>query len=356
MIVVYGRYLESRLLFMTKSCLLNNEYPRLIVRSLQDRQTDSDEQDCIKWLSKYQTIVLETLSDFELSSLRGDICFVTLRGNYDYIERQKISQLMRGFSRRIGLLRFANDSPFWQVKQILREIRQPYFSMLTELWTEDSHLKLLRAVIRKPHRYFGVLPHQRCSAGQEHWDLLSSVAPVGSRPCLFSWAGTHAPQRQRAINWVETRLLNDKSSIDLYPVSGIHKVIWHNDVIGTSRLRDYTEYLHELESAWFCLCFPGFTGTTNRVLEALLRCSIPVLKQEQVLFHGLPLHDGINAIIVKDDNWGEAIYRLARFSDAERLSMQNAVMELANSSASLSSLSRRLYEDLLGSAHPVGKG
>lgn len=38
-----------------------------------------------------------------------------------------------------------------------------------------------------------------------------------------------------------------------------------------------------------------------------------VLKQEQLLFHGLPLQDGINAISMKDNNWGEATDRVAKF-------------------------------------------
>ena len=347
-IVIYGRFLESRLLFMAKSCLLNNENPRLIVQSLQNRLSDFDEQDCIKWLSKYHDIKLETLDDADLSSLSGDVCFVTLRGNFDKKERDHIRSLMRGFPRRIGLLRFANNSKSWQLKQILSEIRKPYYSMFTELWTEDSNLSLLRTFIKKSHRYFGALPHQRCSAGQENWDLLTSDAPLGQRPCLLAWAGSNNTNREQTLDWIETKLSQDKTSIDLNPVSGIHKVIWHNDLIGSCRQRDYADYLHELESAWFCLCLPGHTGTTNRVLEAVLRYAIPVLKQEQVLFHSLPLHDGVNAIFVKNDNWVEAIYRISNFSDADKLSMQHAVKELANSSAQLSTISSRLFKNLLG--------
>jgi hypothetical protein len=342
MVVIYGICLDPWLLFAAKACALNNVSARLIISELHNRQSDSDEQDCLKWLAKYPTISLEYLKQADLGTLTGDTCFVVLRGNYGHDERKQITQLVSRFSRRIGLVRLAADSKTWQLKQILREFSNPYYSFFTEIWSEDSRLSLIRAVLGKPHRYYGALPHQRCTAGKEDWDLLASAPPVGSRPCLFSWAGTYNLNRESIIHWVEERLTDDGQHIDLRPVAGRHEIIWHNDVAGTVRVRNYNEYIKELEMAWFCLCLPGFTGTTNRLLESILRGSIPVLQVNQLPYYDLPLVDAVNCIVVKGGTWGEAINRIALIPNAERIRMQSAVVDLAQTFAQLTYLSKRL--------------
>lgn len=348
MLVIYGIYLEPWLLFAARASRLCGVDARLIIRDPIGRQMDGDEKDCLKWLNQFPTISLERIRDTDLASLRGDTCFVGLRGCYGETERSQIRMLISGFTRRVGLLRFASDSPGWQAKKILRELHQPFYSLFTELWTEDIHLWLLRAFLRKPHRYFGAFPHQRCSVGQEYWDLLGSDPPFGHSPKLFSWAGSANCHRDSVANWVEAMLVENGGAINLGPMDGVHKVVWHYDRPGSQRPRPYADYLSELESSWFCLCLPGATGTTHRVLESILRGAVPVLQEEQVPFHGLPLRDGVNAIFVKGRNWEGAIRRIARTSNIERLAMQRAVLDLGRTTASLSSISQRLTQAIMG--------
>lgn len=346
MVTIYGRCLDPWLLFAAKSCMLNNVMPRLVVDSMDKRMPDSDELDCIKWLRRYPTISLEYLDN--PGTLKGDTCFAVLRGCYGNEDRVQIKTVISGFTRRIGLLRLASDSKAWQLKQICRDLINPYYSEFTEIWSEDASISLLRAFLNKHHRFYGALPHQRCTVAQENWDLLLKDPPLGPRAYLFSWAGTSNFKRESILHWIEERIKDDRLTIDLGPLSGTHKIIWHNDAVGGSRERSYSQYTLELGMAWFCLCLPGYTGITHRLLEAVLCGSIPVIQEEQILYYSLPLVDGVNSIFVKQGRWNDAIHRISKISNHERLCMQSAVVEMAETTASLISLSQRLFNAITG--------
>jgi hypothetical protein len=348
MLVIYGTKLESRLLFASSAARSEGIPARIFIRTLQDRETDSDEQDCLKWINLSPSQSIEQISDSELGSLEGDACLVSIRGNFGEDERTHIRNLISGFTRRIGLLRFSGNSRVWQTKQVIRELRNPFYSLFSELWTEDSHIRLIRAFLRKPHRFYGALPHQRCSVLPDAWNLLESNRLLGERPCLFCSAGTANPFRDKFARWVETKLVQDGSAIQLLPNDEIHRIIWHYDRSGSTRERSYEAYIHDLDSAWFSLCLPGFTGTTNRVLESILRGSVPIIQEELVPFHRLPLLDGVNAIFVKGGQWVVAIHQISQINNLNRLIMQRNVFKLVESSASLSAISKRLLRELLG--------
>lgn len=77
-----------------------------------------------------------------------------------------------------------------------------------------------------------------------------------------------------------------------------------------SGVEGVSDYLDALDSSVFSLCLPGYHGTTMRVLESILRGSIPVLSRHEVRHYGLPLVDGSNCLMVDEGKWVETVERI----------------------------------------------
>jgi len=348
-ITVFAPIIDPWFVFVGRACAELGVNVRLITLAYEEESCDSDAQDCWKWLGINHQFNIEKVSLSELESVCGEICFIILRGSFGLNQRTLIRQLIKRFSRSIGLLRFADGSLQWQAKQIIKEPIDPFYSLFTEIWTEDVSIHLISISLNKPFRYFGALPHQRCSILADDWNRLEALVPQGERTYLFSCASTANHRRDSFANWVEERLDPITEFIDLGVAAGAHKIIWHYDRPGCQRPRIYDAYINEIESAWFCLCLPGYTGTTNRVLEAVLRGSIPVIAEEVVKFHCLPLLDNTNSIFVKNGNWINAVNYIAVLATEKRLAMQEKVIEMARTQASLGSISKRLVGNILTS-------
>jgi hypothetical protein len=349
-IVIFAPVVDPWFIFVGKACDELGVNFRLITLAPDGVDSDGDAQDCWKWLKKNDAILrIEVVNASDLEAVCGDTCFVLLRGNYQQRERILIQRLIRKFTRSVGLLRFGSQSLQWQAKQIIKDAIDPFYSLFTEVWTEDLQIPLMSLLLIKPHRYFGILPHQRYSILDDSWSLLGRKITCGDRPCLFSYAGSSNNQkRDIAASWIEARLSANRDFIHLGPVAGIHKVSWHYDRAGSCRPRPHDSYIKQLESSWFSLCLPGVTGTTNRVLEAVLRGSIPVIPAEQVKFYCLPFRHASNSIFVKNNDWGRAINTIALMTREDRLAMQKAVVKLAYSKGSLNAITNRLVINILG--------
>jgi hypothetical protein len=358
MILLLGHRLESRLVFAARACILLGVPYQLVIEKRGGKEPEADEDDCLKWLAHDSSIeVVYKTFPYE-TTLQFTSCICEVRGNFSHFDRMAIVKSVSTIPRTIGMLRFTANSLFWQMKQIIKEYRSPFYSAFTELWTEDVNIWLIRKILRKSHRFYGAVPHQRCSIIPKFWNMLAAVANPGERPFLFSCSATANFKRDPIAMVIEAMLSRIEGSqywldVPSHSVAGRvrERALWNYDRPGQHRPRPFELYLAELDSAWFTLCIPGYTGTTNRVLESLLRGSIPVLLAEQVPYHGIALKDGVNSILVKDQDWCSTIKRLAHFTLEERLAMQRQVIALAESSASLNSIAAKLISHLKGLSH-----
>jgi hypothetical protein len=345
--MIYGIHLEPRMLFASRALAWSGIANRVVCMRPEDHVVDADESDCFKWLKNARVLEVEFACRDAPFADPCDASLVFVRGAASAADRQWLLQVSSGSAKRVAMLRFAPESRMWQIRQVVKEFKQPFLRKFDALWTEDVHLPWLRLLLGKPHRYYGVLPSQRCTTNSEAMSLLYAPRIAGKRQFLFSWAGSANYRREPIATWVETRLEREtkpwvfRSS---HAMTG-EPVAWnHGQHVA------FDEYLRDLENSWFCLCLPGFTGTSNRTLECILRGAIPVIQEEEVPFTRLPLRDGVNAILVRDSDWPEAITRLAKTTIEERLAMQGEVIKLAVGNASVDSLARSLVEDLLGPA------
>ncbi|TVP61464.1 MAG: hypothetical protein EA343_14105 [Nodularia sp. (in: Bacteria)] len=88
------------------------------------------------------------------------------------------------------------------------------------------------------------------------------------------------------------------------------------------------EYINCLSNSDFTLCPPGYNKVTHRVVEALVRGSIPVINRGELQLYDMCLEDGINCIAVDEGNWISSIERLLNISADELTKMRLNILEM----------------------------
>jgi len=83
-----------------------------------------------------------------------------------------------------------------------------------------------------------------------------------------------------------------------------------------------TEFVDILSKSDFTLAPPGHSLVTHRPIEALLRGSIPILNEAEASIYEVGLRDGVNCLLVRNDDWAGAAARALAMSQAEIVRMR----------------------------------
>jgi hypothetical protein len=87
------------------------------------------------------------------------------------------------------------------------------------------------------------------------------------------------------------------------------------------------EYMDALSDMDLCISPPGWgLCYAHRTIEALARCSIPIIENPQL--YDLELRDDENCIVAKPDNWGAAVRRALDMTEADIVRMRRNVVAL----------------------------
>jgi hypothetical protein len=65
------------------------------------------------------------------------------------------------------------------------------------------------------------------------------------------------------------------------------------------------QFISTLGEMDFCICPTGWARWTHRVIESLCRGAIPILQDTHL--YGLGLVDGVNCILVKNNDWFDTV-------------------------------------------------
>lgn len=88
------------------------------------------------------------------------------------------------------------------------------------------------------------------------------------------------------------------------------------------------EYIDCLSESDFTLCPPGYSKVTHRVIEALVRGSIPVLNEDELALYDIELNDGENCIAVSKGDWISGINRILTLSYPQLIEMRYNIMAM----------------------------
>jgi hypothetical protein len=164
-------------------------------------------------------------------------------------------------------------------------------------------------------------------------------AVEASRPLRVNFMGSQDPQERKRILDVVRPLLT-RGSIAGEKVA--QTIFWHEYSDDKPAALGLPDFLNVLTRSDFTLCPPGYSLVTHRVVEALLRGSIPVLHARELPLYDLELEDGVNCIAVAPEAWLQAIDRCLQMTQAEVIAMRRNIQALAHKQLLYPESSRRM--------------
>lgn len=314
-----------------------------------------DHRSCYEELAKDPKIRVLEPSDATGEQLRYDHLFVVWSRGYHYSREDyaNIERLMSQ-SRRVGALCHVWPvEPLQNLRGTLFYLRSyPRLALRTRSFGYEE-----RPQFPNWHRAWsrgylvGCGPHPRFFHDPEIEEYLySSWSAATRRSIKINFIGTPSPDT-RAERLAEVRryfALNPRVEVvaEHEEVKNETDKIWVQ--LRTPRSdemvpRPPRDYLQTLTDADFTLCIPGYTIWSTRPTEALLRGSIPILDEREAdRFLDLPLVDGENCLLVRDENWLEAIDKALGIGEDKLVLMRQSIAKMRTSHLDLEVWSRRL--------------
>ncbi|MEP0918339.1 glycosyltransferase family 47 protein [Leptolyngbya sp. DQ-M1] len=160
------------------------------------------------------------------------------------------------------------------------------------------------------------------------------------RKYCFNFIGNRNPEsRTQIIQTVQSYLASQAQSN-----LNRNDYLWieYGDNPGEIRGVPPVEYIDYLSESDFTLCPPGYMRTTHRVIEALVRGSIPVLHADELELYNLDLQDQVNCVAVRHQDWIEAIKRLLSLSQSDIEEIRCNILAMRQKYLTPQSYSRRL--------------
>ncbi len=146
--------------------------------------------------------------------------------------------------------------------------------------------------------------------------------PQVSRKFKINYMGNINPQtRAQIIKKIKSFL--DESNLKF-------KVLWidYGNRISETRGVSPEKYIEYLSESDFTLCPPGYERVTHRVIEALVRGSIPVINEDELYLYDMNLQNEVNCIAVKDGDWIAAIQKILRIKDNQLIQMRYNILAM----------------------------
>lgn len=142
--------------------------------------------------------------------------------------------------------------------------------------------------------------------------------PKDKRKYLFNFIGNKKPfERERMIDKIKTIL----------PKNIICKWVLVDDN-DKKRGISGSEYIKILEDSDFTLCPPGYSNISHRVIEALCKGSIPILNEKEAKYYDINLKNGFNCIVVRKNNWQEAVNKAIKMNIKEKEKIRRNILEM----------------------------
>lgn len=146
--------------------------------------------------------------------------------------------------------------------------------------------------------------------------------PQASRKFKINYMGNINPQnRAQILKKIKSFL--DESNIEL-------KVLWidYGNRISETRGVPPEKYIEYLSESDFTLCPPGYERVTHRVIEALVRGSIPIINEDELYLYDMNLQNEVNCIAVKDGDWIAAIQKILSIKDNQLIQMRYNILAM----------------------------
>lgn len=151
--------------------------------------------------------------------------------------------------------------------------------------------------------------------------------PEATRPYSINFMGSQDPKRRKRI-LDSIRPLFVDSGISSKRSSTNKANVWHEFSDEKPNALEPLEFVDILSNSDFTLCPPGYSLITHRLIESLLRGSIPVLNEYELNIYDIGLKDGVNCIAAQSDNWSATIKRSFAMDQKEITAIRKNIISL----------------------------
>jgi len=165
--------------------------------------------------------------------------------------------------------------------------------------------------------------------------------PQQHRRHRLNFIGTPSPDsRARMLQDIEAFLVRRGECLARAPdQSG--DILWLNGVEVPAG-----QFCQLLTDSDYTLCPPGHVRLTHRVVEALVRGSIPILHADELPLYDLGLESGKNCIAVRPGGWGEALAAALEVGHASTEQMRANILQMREAHLTIAASNRRLCRRL----------
>jgi hypothetical protein len=107
-------------------------------------------------------------------------------------------------------------------------------------------------------------------------------------------------------------------------------ILWieYGDDPGEARGVPAFKYIDYLSDSDFTLYPPGYSPLTHRVIEALVRGSIPVLHEQELELYDIHFQNRVNCVAVKNGDWLTAIKEIQAISQDVVIEMRSNILAM----------------------------
>ncbi len=165
--------------------------------------------------------------------------------------------------------------------------------------------------------------------------------PSHSRPYRLNFIGTPSPDsRARILQDLEAALSRRGERVARVPEQS-GDILWLNGVAVSG-----DRFCRFLTDSDYTLCPPGHIRLTHRVIEALLRGSIPILHADELPLYDLNLESGINCIAVSPAKWDETVAAAINADLKTKIRMRTAILQMREKYLTIAASNRRICRSL----------
>lgn len=234
-------------------------------------------------------------------------------------------------AQHITLISAGDRSKYWRTayKMQWKELRAfgKWIKRIDRIVYKDGcHSFDLYALI-KSRRVLGFNVHSAFMDEEEKFEYIQKQdwEIEAIRPYGINFMGSQDPARRMCI-LDSIRPLFAKSDNS----NSFKQNIWHEFSDEKPNALTPLEFVDILTNSDFTLCPTGYSLITHRLIETLLRGSIPILSANELNIYDLDLTDGVNCIAALSDNWQTTIERCFSMEEKNIIKMRKNIHALVH--------------------------
>ena len=232
-------------------------------------------------------------------------------------------------ARHITLISAGDRSKYWRTayKMQWKELRAfgKWINRIDRIVYKDGFHSFDLFALIKSRRVLGFDVHSGFMDEKVKFEYIQKHdwAIDSPRTYCINFIGSQDPDRR-------TRILDSIRPLFVEPgKTGAPKQnIWHEFADEKPNALEPLEFVDILSNSDFTLCPPGYSLITHRLIESLLRGSIPILNADELDIYDLDLEDGVNCIAATSENWKATIERCYSLNENDLIRIRRNIHSL----------------------------